>query len=425
MNRGGARLVFVFGFSSAAGVIGACVGDEPTPVNIVNDAGGGGPLDGPASNDAPSGGDDGGGGDAGCTGSQQLCGGHCVDVTKESAHCGRCDHDCQGGECTSGTCQPVTLTTATSPLLNASRIATDGTSVCWTVRSSSGKVFCVPAKLAGAPATPVTVYSGSDPLPVTVLAGTVYWLGPDAVAAANLTLFKGTPTVAGSSAVVRSWTPAAPANFFDGWELTGNAAGSEVYVGRETTRNDGTFDAEILSVKTDGTSYTNLLSVNGANPVDTRPHGIDFDGVATYAVYGGSAGGVVWRHALGGGGTTSTLSTTEVAPTQISVEANYAYWADGNDPPRIRRSPVTASTPTDVVRGTSNIIGMVVAGGNVYFTQLGDSAVYVAPVTGAAAATKYVAGAAGVDEPGYLARDAKAIYWVDKSTGAVRKVALR
>lgn len=68
--------------------------------------------------------------------------------------------------------------------------------------------------------------------------------------------------------------------------------------------------------------------------------------------------------------------------------------------------------------------GLVAAGDSVFWTQLTDSAIYFAAAAGGGSPAKYVAGTSGVDLPGQLARDAKAIYWVDKSTGAVKKVAL-
>jgi hypothetical protein len=38
-------------------------------------------------------------------------GGNCGDTTSDPHHCGRCDHDCQGGGCNLGTCQPVLVAT--------------------------------------------------------------------------------------------------------------------------------------------------------------------------------------------------------------------------------------------------------------------------------------------------------------------------
>ena len=51
------------------------------------------------------------GGDAAtsCTGGQTDCGGQCVDLASDKNHCGACDTDCGGGECSGSTCQPFGL----------------------------------------------------------------------------------------------------------------------------------------------------------------------------------------------------------------------------------------------------------------------------------------------------------------------------
>src|SRR5579884_2376528 len=38
-----------------------------------------------------------------------VCDGSCIDEQNDSHNCGGCGHDCQGGTCTTGRCQPVVL----------------------------------------------------------------------------------------------------------------------------------------------------------------------------------------------------------------------------------------------------------------------------------------------------------------------------
>lgn len=42
-------------------------------------------------------------------GSLAQCGDVCTSLATDAAHCGSCGHDCQGGECVAGRCQPVVL----------------------------------------------------------------------------------------------------------------------------------------------------------------------------------------------------------------------------------------------------------------------------------------------------------------------------
>ena len=41
-----------------------------------------------------------------------ACSGSCVDVASSAANCGKCNHDCGGGLCTGGTCQPAIVVDA-------------------------------------------------------------------------------------------------------------------------------------------------------------------------------------------------------------------------------------------------------------------------------------------------------------------------
>ncbi|HMA92200.1 MAG TPA: hypothetical protein VKP30_05915 [Polyangiaceae bacterium] len=52
-----------------------------------------------------------------CTGAtKRSCGGSCIDISTATAHCGGCDHDCGGGTCSAGVCQPTTIYTAPLPV---------------------------------------------------------------------------------------------------------------------------------------------------------------------------------------------------------------------------------------------------------------------------------------------------------------------
>jgi hypothetical protein len=44
-----------------------------------------------------------------CSTEQSRCDGTCVDTRSARDHCGRCEHSCQGGECSLGRCQSVTI----------------------------------------------------------------------------------------------------------------------------------------------------------------------------------------------------------------------------------------------------------------------------------------------------------------------------
>jgi hypothetical protein len=97
-----------------------------------------------------------------------VCSGACVDTSSDPSHCGRCGHDCQGGTCSAGACQPVTLASGQN---SPSEIAVDATSVYWT-NYYGGTVMKVP--LGGGSVT--TLASGQNvPGGIAVDATSVYW----------------------------------------------------------------------------------------------------------------------------------------------------------------------------------------------------------------------------------------------------------
>src|SRR5271170_4179987 len=44
-----------------------------------------------------------------CASPETACAGSCVDTRSDTTSCGSCGHDCQGGTCVEGSCQPVTV----------------------------------------------------------------------------------------------------------------------------------------------------------------------------------------------------------------------------------------------------------------------------------------------------------------------------
>jgi hypothetical protein len=66
----------------------------------------------------------------------QICGAACVDVTTSPIHCGRCGHDCGGGACVGGACQPVAVADALDQLDAPSALAANDAAIFWLERTS-------------------------------------------------------------------------------------------------------------------------------------------------------------------------------------------------------------------------------------------------------------------------------------------------
>jgi hypothetical protein len=97
----------------------------------------------------------------------------CGDVQNDPLSCGSCGHDCLGGGCVGGVCQPVTLAFGQNGALG---IAVDATSVYFTTFYDDGAVMKVP--LAGG--TAIALASAQDsPMSLVVDGVNVYWTNWD------------------------------------------------------------------------------------------------------------------------------------------------------------------------------------------------------------------------------------------------------
>jgi hypothetical protein len=115
-------LLVAGGIAGCNAILGIEDGDVPSSENTGGSGGSGGTAAGAAgvgpggASGAGAGGGAGASGAAGaggvavvCTGSETACGTRCVDLASASTDCGACDHDCGGGECLLGACQPVAV----------------------------------------------------------------------------------------------------------------------------------------------------------------------------------------------------------------------------------------------------------------------------------------------------------------------------
>jgi hypothetical protein len=86
-----------------------------------------------------------------CNPEEDACGNECVNLDTDPAHCGACDHDCLGGECTAGVCEAVLMATGKGRLFMAQvdqmslYYGGDGTNVGRIDKDGSNDIVLVPA----------------------------------------------------------------------------------------------------------------------------------------------------------------------------------------------------------------------------------------------------------------------------------------
>jgi hypothetical protein len=206
-------------------------------------------------------------------------------------NCGRSGHDCQGGKCLNGACQPLEL----APGL-AHWLAVDATSVYWLSTDAVMKVAIGGGK-------PTTLVSGQpDPQGIAVDATSVYWTTMDT----------------------------------DGKVMKAPLAGGEP----TTLASAQQFERSIArGIALDATDiyWTNRDSVTklplgGGAPVllgqvaRGQAWGIAVDSMNVYLTAFGS-GGVVQSLPIEGGAVT-TLASGQGFPYAITVDATNVYWTD-------------------------------------------------------------------------------------------------
>jgi hypothetical protein len=115
-----------------------------------------------------------------CDGGLTACGAACIDTRGDPKNCGACAHDCQGGECQHGVCQPVLIasgftgTNDAGGMVSPLFIAVDSTDVYWTVEGV-GVMKCA---TNGCNNQPILLAPGQQQASgFGIDATSVYWLG--------------------------------------------------------------------------------------------------------------------------------------------------------------------------------------------------------------------------------------------------------
>lgn len=322
-----------------------------------------------------------------------MCNGVCVNLKNDSANCGVCGHDCQGGLCTASECQPVILASTQGATVG---IAVDSTHVYYT-SWSAGKVMKVP--IGGG--TPTTIATGlSTPAGIAVDSTSVYWV---AYNAGNV--YKA--PLGGGNATVLASTQSSPLNIaVDAtnvyWTNTGGSV-SKVPIGGGTPTVLGTGQTPLgLAINSDDVFWTNG--------------------------YFGSNNATVNKVPLNGG-LPMTLASGQTRPTAITLDATSFYWINivGNGGDLIQKCPLSGcvgNVPTVIassqqISSLTNLILFHVDATDVYWGNGGDST--IKRVSNNGGVPKVIA--MNQQGPNAVVGDAKTIYWTTYTGGNIMKLA--
>jgi hypothetical protein len=362
---------------------------------------GGGADGGDAGGAAGSGGTVATGGAGGCV--STLCGSACVSLQDDGKNCGACSHDCLGGACQAGKCQPVELAT--------------GPKQGWCLELSADTVYWT--------ASGDTAVTTDDQLLTTPKGGG---------SATPLVSGKGQPRCLSLDGSSMAWTS------LDGSLWVGSASGTNAkqltsapnayglhlasgFVYYTTLQTPGS----VLRIPfTGGTPQT--LAYNQTNPVQVVAD--DASGYAYFTTRGSGpayADGTLSRVALAGG-TVEVLAPNLTNARGVTVYGTSAFWtARGTEGSytdgtvgRVDLANLSITTLATGLNGPGR--GIAVDASDVYVTTTalsGDGTILRIPVAGGSAEPVATAQAAPAD----LAIDDIAVYWVNETTGTVMRLA--
>ena len=336
-------------------------------------------------------------GTCGCL--ESLCSSACVDPKTDSHNCGACGHDCLGGTCVGGMCQPVMVASQQSAPF---ALAVDSEFIYWTNKETDGTVLKTP--ILGGNIT--TLATGQvQPLHIAVDSNNAYWTTEsngttDIGTVVRVPLGGGALTTMAfglnepDSIVVRNGQA-----FWTVWN--GDEPGAGVIMTEATDASTPQIAASGLTVPTGlALNATTLYWSNQLDPAE--------DGGTVFAV----------PVAAKDGGASVTLAAEPDLPLYIAIDTNNVYWTDWTDG-AVVAAPLSGGAPVTLAGGRTHPWGITVDATNVYWTDWGDGTVMEVPLVGGAVTTL----AQQQVSPLTIAVDAKSVYWASYASGTVMRLA--
>ncbi|SRR5579883_300551 len=303
-----------------------------------------------------------------------------ADLQIDENNCGRCGHDCQGGSCLAGQCQPIVLASNQG---HPSGIALSPTNVYWTNNSPTGSVAMT--STAGGAVTTLASDQNS-PIGISIDASNAYWVNYGSAAAPDGAVMRCALAGCGGSPTPVASGRTAP------WSITLSNGDLFWTEGVSVFKNGSTLAAEInnpyalliassIAIWTDsiGRIQTCLVGGCAGNPtaitpsVNTASYGLATDSV--YLYWSNSVGGTIQKATLSGGNL-SILAAAQASPVGVAVDSQNVYWANQAGG-TIMRCAVSgcANNPSTVASGQSQPVNIAVDSVSIYWTNMGDGTI--------------------------------------------------
>jgi hypothetical protein len=346
----------------------------------------------------------------------------CTLLSSDGKNCGSCGHDCQGGACMAGVCQPVVLASGQSTPFG---IAVDSKNVYWT-NSSDGTVS--KCAIEGCSNNPTVLASGqAEPAAIRTDSLNVYWVDQ------ARTFDAGAVAKCSVDGCGQSPTTVAGGQSFPGDNLA--LFGDAVYWASMSL--DGT--VSILSCSKEGCTGTpSVLSWGQDTVLELAVNSMGFYWTTDSYVLTCFLGGCN-NQTVDGGPRVTVLA--QPANGSLTIDSTNVYWTV----PDATNGQVLSCPITGCAQGPDGglVINTIATGQiwpweiavdatSVYWLNNGGSGMHngsidKCPLTGcppnADGGTNQIVLASGQTSPSALAIDHTSVYWTDQNAGTVMKVA--
>ncbi len=344
-----------------------------------------------------------------CSANYTACNDECVDLKADPKNCGTCGHDCLGGTCDIGVCQPVNVVTGQSGL---EQMTTDGTYLYFTGHTAPSSGYYVARRRVDASdAVKMLAPSEAAGYRLTIGGTKLYW-----VAAQHLRVCDLPDCASGPKDAIPSLLPTKDV------ALSYEPSKGSLFLGCSTGYP---YQGGSTLLLASGSTTPVAIGPNQAAPyaVVNDASDVYWLNTATYTTQGAqNPDGGIWRYRASDAATTQLVNSVRGDLSYLAIGGGALYFAGNLEQTagKYTSSIIRAPLPNGLAQGTlptfaasGGVRGLLADDNAVYFGDSPQSTGTISRCPIAACPTPEVI-VPGIEQPELETQDAVSIYW--KST---------